>query len=54
MNDLPKDVGKFSDHFYSHVELIHSLPHSQEWELLQKSLYVSVIDTKGAILFHED
>jgi hypothetical protein len=53
MSDLPANVNKFTDHFSSHVDLIHSLPRSQAWEVLQKSLYVAVIDSVGAIVFNE-
>lgn len=54
MSDLPTGVSKFRDQFNSHVELIRSLSHSQEWEVLQKSLYVAVIDSIGAVIFAED
>lgn len=54
MSDLPTGVSKFRDQFYSHVELIRSLSHRQEWEVLQKSLYVAVIDSIGAVVFAED
>ncbi len=54
MSGLPTGVSKFRNQFYSQVELIRSLSHRQEWEVLQKSLYVAVIDSIGAVVFAED